>query len=173
MKRAVVGAVVVLGLAFASPGGAMMEALSTERLTKSSDLVVEGEVENVVSAWTADRTAIMSSATISVVDVVRGTAAPISLTVEYEGGEVGEVGMGVSDGATVAAGQKVLIFLRKKRSSLEGARYEFNGSAQGVYRIGADRIARKGGFSVLPGSGDAIDNDLDLDQLKAKIRGVR
>ncbi len=172
-KSWVMVALAALLLAKGSPGEAVMRALSTDELTRSSEAVVEGDVVRVTSFWTPDGKAIMSRATISVVDVVRGAADQKTLTVEFEGGEVGDVGMGVSDMATVSSGQRVLMFLRKKKASPDASTYEIIGRAQGLYKVGADRIARKGGFSLMPGSGKVVDNNLDVDLLKEKIRGVR
>jgi hypothetical protein len=172
MKTAAVVALAALLLAAGSPGEAVMKGLATTELTRSSDLVVEGDVQRVTSFWTDDGTSIMSRATISVREVVRGVEALKTLTVEFEGGEVGDVGMGVSDMATVSPGQRVLMFLQKK-ASRNGSSYEINGRAQGLYKVGADGIARKGGFSLLPGAADVIDNDLDIGLLKQRIRGVR
>jgi len=173
MKRFVAVFVTALLLAGSSPAGAVMRSLSTEELTRSSDAVVEGDVTSVGSFWSADGKAIVSRATVAVVDVVRGLAVEKTLTIEYEGGEVGDVGMGVSDMVTVSQGQRVLVFLQKKSAFRDAAHYEIIGRAQGLYKVGGDRIARKGGFSLLPGSRVTIDNDLDVDLLKEKIRGAR
>lgn len=173
MRRVVLSFLAAAVLAGASPGAAVMKALPTEELTKSSDVVVEGDVQEVTSSWTADGKAIISSATVRVDEVVRGVQVSGTLTVDYEGGEVDGVGMGVSDMASVAAGQRVLVFLKKTAASRSASRYEIIGRAQGLYKIGVDGIARKGGFSLLPGSGGAVDNDLDVNLLKEKIRGVR
>ena len=160
-------------LSMGSPVWAVMRALSIGELTKSSDAVVEGDVVHVTSFWTTDGKAIMSRATVTIVDVVRGAADQKILTVEFEGGEVGDVGMGVSDMATVSSGQRILVFLRKKRGLPNERTYEIIGRAQGLYKVGADRVARKGGFSLVPGSGEVVDNNLDVDLLKEKIRGAR
>ncbi len=174
MKRNSVAIVLTaLLLAAGSPGGAVMRSLSTEELARSADAVVEGDVADVASFWTADGKAIVSRATVVVTDVVRGFPVQKTLTVEFEGGEVGDVGMGVSDMATVSRGQRILVFLQKKRASRDAGHYEIIGRAQGVYKVGGDRVARKSGFSLAPGSGADIDNDLDVDLLKQKIRGAR
>ena len=173
MKRTAWVVLTVLLLTGAAPGVAVMRALSTEELTRISDAVVEGDVRSVASYWSADGKAIISRATVVVVDVVRGVAVQKTLTVEYEGGEIDGVGMGVSDMATVAPGQRVLMFLQKQNAARDAGPYEIIGRAQGLYRVGKDRIARKSGFSLLPGGGVPIDNDLDVDLLKEKVRGVR
>lgn len=173
MKRSIGMFLALLLLGQAPSAVAVMRALSTDELTRSSDAVVEGDVQQVASFWSDDGRAIMSRAELLVVEVVRGVAVQNTLTVEYEGGEIGDVGMGVSDMASFSAGQRVVVFLQKKRASRRGGEYELVGRAQGLYKVGADRVARKSGFSLLPGTGGVVDNDLDVDLLKRKIRGAR
>lgn len=151
---------------------AAMIGLSTEELTTESDLVVEGTVDQVNSYWSDDGKRILSSATVAVDETVRGQANQNTVTVEYEGGEVGEIGMKVSDMEPFARGERVLLFLKFHRSSKAGDISRLVGMSQGKYAIGEDGVARKRGFSVVSG-GDVVDNDIRLDTLKEKIRAVR
>lgn len=174
MKKLSLAAVFLsLALAAAPPAHAIMIGLSTEALTREADLVVEGAVGAVRSFWNEEHTKILSRAEVAVVEVVRGESVATTVVVEYEGGEVGRLGMRVSDVEPFAAGERVLLFLQRLPPPVSGsAAHRLVGLAQGKYVIGADRVARKGGFSVAAGAGD-VDGALDLDSLKAKIRGVR
>jgi hypothetical protein len=163
----------LLTLALAPPADAVMIGMSTEALTREADVVVEGSVGAVRSFWNAEHTKILSRAEVAVGEVVRGTSAGSTVVVEYEGGEVGGLGMRVSDVEPFAAGERVLLFLKRLPQPAPGTEaHGLVGLAQGKYVIGRDRVARKGGFSVAAGAGD-VDGALDLDALKAKIRGVR
>lgn len=151
---------------------AVMKGLSTDDLTKSSDMVVIGEVEDVEAQWSIDGQTIFTSATVSISEVVAGRPLPGKIVVEYEGGELGDIGLKVSDMATLDKGDKVLLFLKTARSKKFGSAYNMIGKAQGKYKIGEDGIARKGGFSIADG-GNEIDNDLPIDVLAEKIRRIK
>jgi len=157
---------------YAQNAGAVMIGLSTEALTRESELVVEGTVKQVRSYWNADKTKIMSAATLAVIETVRGEGNRQTLTVEWEGGEVGDIGMGVSDSRPLVKGERVLLFLKAGQSSEADGPQVVVGMAQGVYAVGQDHIARKSGFSLVPG-GEAVDSDIDIDLLKEKIRSIR
>jgi len=98
----------------ASQATATMVGLSTEDLTKASKIIVIGEVINVASHWNSDRTTILTSASILVKDVVKGEQLEQMITVEYEGGEVGDIGLKVSDTVPLVTGEEVLLFLKSK-----------------------------------------------------------
>lgn len=155
-----------------SESPAVMEGLSTEDLTRASDLVIEGEVINVRTFWSKDGTSIISRATVLQNSVIRGHASGRHITVEYEGGEIGDIGLRVSDVAPLETGEKVILFLQAGASRVNGAAFRMVGKGQGKYSIGSDGIARKGGFSVI-GARDLIDSDIPVSDLIDKIRKVR
>ena len=158
--------------ALSSPSLAVMKGLSTDELAKASETVVIGEVEDAEAQWSSDGKTIFTSATISINEVVTGKTLPGKIVVEYEGGELGDIGLKVSDMATLDKGDKVLLFLKTARSKKFGSAYNMIGKAQGKYKIGEDGIARKGGFSIADG-GNEIDNDLPVDVLAEKIRRIK
>jgi hypothetical protein len=157
---------------FSSPSLAVMKGLSTDELAKASETVVIGEVEEVEAQWSSDGKTIFTSSTISISEVVTGRTLPGKIVVEYEGGEIGDIGLKISDMATLDKGDKVLLFLKTARSKKFGSAYNMIGKAQGKYKIGEDGIARKGGFSIADG-GNEIDNDLPVDVLAEKIRRTK
>lgn len=156
----------------ASQAEAIMTGLSTEELTRASKVVITGEVEAVESQWSKDGTTIFTSASILVSEVVRGKILQQRITVEYEGGEIGDIGLKVSDVATLVKGEKVLLFLKSRKSKKDGVVYNIVGKGQGKYTVGEDRVARKSGFALATGQ-EAVDVNIPIDVLIEKIRKVK
>jgi hypothetical protein len=157
---------------FTSQAGAFMTGLSTEELTRSSEAVIVGGVEDVESHWTKDGTSIVTTASVVVDEVVRGVVLQQTATVEYEGGEIGEIGLKVSDVAPLERGERVLLFLKSGKSKRFGSVYNIVGKAQGKYLIGEDGIARKRGFT-LSSRKDVVESETPLSRLIEKIRNVQ
>jgi hypothetical protein len=173
-----------LWLAFSSPVFGVMDGLSTEELTTGSDLIVIGSVHGVESMWNEDGKIIVSRAQIIVNSIVRGKWDKILVNVEYIGGEVGDIGLRVSDVKPLTPGENVLLFLKMK----EGQKQKFGkkegpagseeiyhsivGNAQGHYTITPEGIAKKDGFSVMRGD-ELIDREIPLKVLVDKIRAAK
>jgi len=155
-----------------SSSSAIMKAMSTEELVRTSEIVVIGEVEDVKAQWSKDGKTIFTSASIVISDVIRGKIDQEKIIVECEGGEVGDIGLKVSDVSPLRKGEKVILFLKSGKSKKEGVVHNIVGKAQGKYTIDADGIARKGGFSIVSGE-DVIDNNIPVDELIDKIRRVK
>lgn len=168
----------------AAKSSAVMTALTTDEITKSSDVVIRGMVQRVESYWSDDGKTIMSRATISVVEEVRGQNVPHQVVVEFAGGEIGDLGYRVSDSVVFEEGEETLLFLRrparvsKAVESTPGGKdqlgdqpsvYEMVGKAQGKYTIDRLGIARKRGFSVV-GEPGTIDNNIPVEELIRKIK---
>lgn len=154
-----------------SLAAAIMTGLSTEDLTRSSDFVVQGEVEDVAAYWSEDGK-IITRAIVRKEMAVRGIITEERVVVEYEGGEIGDIGMKVSDAALLSKGEKVLLFLKSAKRRNNQPVYSIFGKAQGKYSVGEDGIARKKGFS-LEGAGGVVDNDIPAKRLIEKIRNIR
>jgi hypothetical protein len=148
---------------------AIMWGLSTEELTIESDIVVQGEVKDVKAHWSRDGKSIFSRALIRKENIIKGIFGRRTLIVEYEGGEIGEIGLRVSDISPLKKGERVILFLRAGQSSKDGGAFHIVGKGQGKYIIGDDGIARKRGFSVLEGQ-EVIDNNIPLEELINKIK---
>ena len=160
-----------------SQPSALMIALSTEKLTLGSEIVIRGEVEEVESQWSEDREIIFTEVTVQINSVIKGICLKKRIIVECIGGKVGDMGLGVSDAPRLIEGEEVILFLaseRSKKGRSHGLVYNVYGAAQGKYAIGHDGFARKGGFSILK-SKDAeksIDNNLPADELTGKIKKI-
>jgi len=155
-----------------SSSSAIMKGLSTEELTKASDIVIVGEVENTEAQWSKDGKTIFTSAYILINTVIKGMTSQARIIVEYEGGEIGDIGLKVSDQSPLLKGEKVILFLRSGKSKKDGGgAYNIVGKGQGKYLIDADGIARKSGFSIAGGKED-IDNNIPVDKLIEKINKI-
>ncbi|MDH5201838.1 MAG: hypothetical protein OEZ31_00485 [Nitrospirota bacterium] len=167
---------------FPSRAYSIMVGLSTEELTKSSEFIVVGKVESVESIWSKDGKTIISRALIVINEVIKGEQSKERVTVEYPGGEIGDIGLKVSDVRTLKKGEETLLFLKSKKDQKredeislsigEEDIYQITGNAQGHYTIDHQGIARKGGFSLIQRE-DATDNNIPLNILIDKIRGVK
>jgi len=151
---------------------ALMIGLSIEDLTRASQTVIIGEVEDVKSQWNEDGSSIVTRATVLVSEAVKGKVRDSRVTVEYKGGEVGDVGMRVSDTPSLRKGENVILFLKPDKETRAGLIRSIVGRAQGMYSIGNDGIARKTGFTVVRGK-DVIDNSLPVNELVDRIRAVK
>jgi len=148
-----------------------MVGMSTERLTRESELVIVGDVANTKSQWSNNGKRIVTSVTITYTEVIKGKYKNRKIVVEHEGGEVEGIGMGVSDSPHFRKGEKVILFLKHEKRK-EEAVFKIVGSAQGKYTVGTDGIARKKGFSLWTDK-ELIDNDIPADMLIDKIKRVK
>lgn len=172
-KSIVCLASIFLGLSlFCSGSSAVMQGMSTADLTRASDLVIEGDVIDVRAFWSRDGNSIVSSATILQSNVIRGQTFQKRITVEYEGGEIGDTGFRVSDVSPLTEGERVILFLQSGTSRVNGNVFTIVGKGQGKYTISSDGIARKGGFSIIQGN-EVIDNNIPVSDLIDKIRNTK
>jgi hypothetical protein len=149
-----------------------MKGMSTGELTKLSEIVIEGKVEGVEAQWSKDGKTIFTNAYIVVSNVIRGMSDQTNIIVEYQGGEIGDRGLKVSDEPTLNEGERVILFLKSGKSKKDGVAYNIVGKGQGKYVMGADGIARKSEFSIVGGEKD-IDDTIPVDELIEKIKGVK
>ena len=150
---------------------AQMIALSTKELTQLSKNVIVGKVETTVAQWSEDGKTIITRATIQINNVIRGKLDMNKIIVEYPGGEIGDIGLKVSDVSSLKAGEEVILFLSRKNEKDDSV-FKIAGNAQGHYTIDKDGIARKGGFSVI-GDKSTIDNNVPVNSLIDKIRKIK
>jgi hypothetical protein len=165
----------VLGIAvfaFQPEARATMVAMSTAELVKASDIVIVGDVTATHAFWTAGKQSIVTKAAVNITEIVSGATPKVAIVVEYEGGEVDGIVVGMSDAPTFAKGEKTLVFLKAAKSKHDGSDvYVVVSGAQGKYVI-INGIAKKVGFSAT-GDTSAVDNNLPVEQLIAKIKGVK
>lgn len=156
-------------LALAVPCGALMEALSTERLTQAAALVVKGKVAALQSSWSDDKRRILTRVRLRVEEIFKGAAPAGDLAVEFPGGEVGGIGMRVSDMPAFHLGEEVILFLRPSGRPRAAGAFTIVGKAQGKYSIAPDGTATKGGFDVT-GDRAVVGDRLPVTELIGRIR---
>ena len=157
---------------FSSPALAIMLGMSTEDLTKSSQTVIIGKVGEVVCQWSEDGNRIVTRATVEVDEVLKGNLSHSEVIVEYEGGEIGEIGLKVSDSPSLVSGENVILFLKEIGEARGASINNIVGKAQGKYSIGEDGIVRKTGFELLKGN-NVIDNAISVDEIVGKIKAIK
>ncbi len=119
-----VGAFVCIWLALALAGAsvalAAVERLPVRRIAEIGETGIVGTVVGLAPHWNADRTLIVTTVTVRVEHVLKDTAgripqspesAPAEYAFDIPGGEVDGLALGVSDVATFAVGDRVILFL--------------------------------------------------------------
>ena len=99
------------GLGLVVPSASSVLAVSLEQLSKSAQIVFEGEVIGVTSDFNANQTAIHTHVTFRVVDVVKGVYDQTEITLRFLGGTVGEISLDVSDSTLPKLGEKGIYFV--------------------------------------------------------------
>ena len=130
------------------PAAALMEALSIDALVKASSSIIRGEVVDSQAMWSESGDQIVTRVTIRVQKDFKRLVSEELITVEYLGGEVGEIGMMVSDSPQMFAGEEVIIFLEPSGASTDRQRFHVVGSAQGKFTLEEDGMVRTMGFSL-------------------------
>lgn len=166
---------IALWILTATASQALMLGMSLQQLVAESDMVVAGQVMEVRSSWTADHKSIITRANVALSEVIAGEVKERVVVVEYPGGEVDDVGMGVSDVAPLETGENVILFLQKVKSpagaiaSAGGAQVmQIVGEAQGKYSV-AGGLAVKSGFTVVDPD-DKVQYKVPVEELKREVR---
>jgi len=120
---------------------ALMIERSAEELAQDAKVIVQGEVKNVRS-YKGINGVIYTRALVMVNDVIKGKNIKKNITVEYEGGEVGDVGVWVEDEPSLEKGERALLFLTNSfwRKNV----YYIVGGVLGKYAICSDDTVRIG-----------------------------
>ena len=142
-KNTIVIASLFLALIFFSPVSsfALMIEKSAEELAQNAKVIIQGEVKSVKS-YKGINGVIYTRASVLVSDVIKGKNIKKNITVEYEGGEVGDIGVWVEDEPTLEKGERVLLFLTNSfwRKNV----YYIVGGVLGKYAICSDDTVRMG-----------------------------
>jgi hypothetical protein len=118
----------------AAVASAMPVPVSLEQLARDADLIVVGNVAAVFAERRGE--SIYSLARIKVEQVVKGQPPP-EVTVESLGGRIGDQVLAVSGGVTYAAGERVVVFLKKAEKS---GVYQTAGLRQGRLMVQGDMV---------------------------------
>src|SRR3989344_8176531 len=132
-----------LALTFFLPASsfALMIEKSAAELAQDAKAIVQGEVKSVRS-YKGINGVIYTRASVVVNDVIKGKNIKKNITVEYEGGEVGDVGVRVEDEPSLEKGERVLLFLTNSfwRKNV----YYIVGGVLGKYAICSDDTVKIG-----------------------------
>ncbi|MBI1852862.1 MAG: hypothetical protein HYR85_21180 [Planctomycetes bacterium] len=153
----------------ARTASATVVALSTAELTEASSLVIVGRVARTQAQWTPDHQRIVTLAAVLVDDVVKGQWGRRRVIVEREGGEVGDMGLLVTDTPSFAKGERVVLFLTPAREERGQTIHHVVGEIQGKYQVDERDVAKKKDIDAVGDVGQ-IDFELPFDELIAKIR---
>lgn len=114
---------------------ALMLKLSKEDLCKDSDAIVQGKVVKAESRWDDEYRKIYTFVTFVVDEKFKGNRIGNTITIRIPGGEVGDIGMVVSDVNSLQTGEEGFLFLKK----ITGRElFTFAGKNQGKFIITTD-----------------------------------
>lgn len=106
-------ALLFVACALSTRASAQVRSLETAELTRQADVVVVGKVSDVRSAWNHEKTRIMTTVTVAVDEVIKGTGGSGTIAVVTPGGEVDGVGEYYSHMARFRKDEEVVVFARK------------------------------------------------------------
>ena len=137
---AAVGVAAAVFFTAAQPSSALMVKIATTALTAKSDAVVIGTVTGKECLWDEDGKFIITRGEVSCERVLKGDSALAGsvIVVRHIGGEVGEIGLAVSDQPRLRTGARVLLFLRNLAGTDE---FTLVGMDQGQYNVQPDEAS--------------------------------
>jgi hypothetical protein len=109
-----------------------LKAAPIAAMATEADAIVMTTPRNKVSYW--DGNIIRTRATLDIKQVISGTVKQRSITVIYDGGVVGSIGLKVSHGVRIPAGIKNILFLKHR-----GAFFTVLNQIEGVYFVIPDK----------------------------------
>jgi hypothetical protein len=129
-----------------APVFASSAPMSDLELVQGSSLVVDANVHRLTPHWNDEHSLIFTTVDLDVSRTLysRRPSAVTSLQVEVLGGEVGGVGLVVTDTPTFRTGERVLVFAR----TTAGGRFTVAGGPSGVLGIDAAGIVAGRAMSV-------------------------
>ena len=126
----------------ASQASALMVRKSIEELTSEADSILIGKVKRIESQWNKEKTLIYTYVTISVkqhTKTLSGVGEVQEIIVKVPGGEVGDMGLQVSETPQFREGEEVFLFLRMEKLPL----FSVAGLFQGKYTIEENRVKNR------------------------------
>ncbi len=159
---------------------ALMIKLSLKKLCLGADAIIFGEVKEIQSQWSLDRSIILTIVTLQIHETLKGKIYTDQVLIQYPGGKVGDLALHVEDTPSFRMDEEVLVFLKfiknvkdiKHSPVIALSIFQPSsvlGAAQGKYSIDSRGIARKSGYTLISKEKEP-DRSLHLSNLKAKIR---
>ena len=144
----------------APQASALMVRKSIEELTSQADSILIGKVKKIESQWNEEKTLIYTYVTISVkqhTKTLSGVGEVQEIIVKVPGGEVGNIGLKVSDTPQFREGEEVFLFLRREKLPL----FSVTGLFQGKYTIEENRVKNR-----------ILGLEVPLDSFISQIKGI-
>ncbi len=144
----------------APQASALMVRKSIKELTSQADSILIGEVKEMESRWNEERTLIYTYVTISVSQYTKtlsGVGEVQEIMVKVPGGEVGDMGLKVSDTPQFREGEEVFLFLKMEKLPL----FSVTGLFQGKYTIEENRVKNR-----------ILGLEVPLDSFISQIKGI-
>lgn len=172
--------IVLLGLV--NSNEATMIRLSLEDLSFGSEAIVVGEVEDIQCHWSMDQSSILTVVMLKTLENLKGNFPHDLIFIQYPGGEIGDLGLKVSDTPEFQPKEKVLVFLNSIKNTNDSKNslavalnfipaFEVFGSAQGKYSIDQSGIASKEGYNLILSDSDS-EKVLPLNELTKMINRI-
>ena len=98
---------------------AQFSSSEIKNLTNGADIILTGKVTEQASSWNENKTRIYTKATIQVNEYIKGNNTGGTVTVNYPGGEIGEIGEMYSHMPRFKDNEEVLVFLKKSRNNTD------------------------------------------------------
>lgn len=163
----------MLAAMLASPAFAtIVTRMDLPALVQSSDVIVQGTVEQVYSQMDPQLHLIFTYASIRVDEAIKGASGRRSVLIRQLGGTVGALSLNIAGSPSFTAGEQVIVFLETQNN---GA-YHVAGLSQGRFTI-VDNVAVSdtSGLTLLDSNTKQLNdrvvvNRTPLDQFKSKIR---
>ena len=144
----------------APQASALMVRKSIKELTSQADSILIGKVKEMESRWNEERTLIYTYVTISVSQYTKtlsGVGEVQEIMVKVPGGEVGDIGLKVSDTPQFREGEEVFLFLKMEKLPF----FSVAGLFQGKYTIEENRVKNR-----------ILGLDVLLDSFISQIEGI-
>ena len=139
--------------------------LSIAELTTRSDVIVLGTVISTSSDWDSGKTAIYTRIDLKVEQSFKGGASEKKISFQQLGGKAGDMVSEIAGTAAFKTGEKVVVFLfRKKKQSLEVV-----GSFQGKFSIEKRQPEGEMAVRKVPGVAKPLD-EMPLGRLQMLIQ---
>ena len=117
LKILLLGLLLVRGFNFSS--FAQFSSSEIKNLTNGADIILTGKVTEQASSWNENKTRIYTKATIQVNEYIKGNNTGGTVTVNYPGGEIGEIGEMYSHMPRFEDNEEVLVFLKKSGNNTD------------------------------------------------------
>jgi len=98
---------------------AQFSSSEIKNLTYGADIILTGKVTEQASSWNENKTRIYTKATIQVEEYLKGNNTGGTVTVNYPGGEIGEIGEMYSHMPRFKDNEEVLVFLEKSGNNTD------------------------------------------------------